>query len=158
MQTQKYYSRSPITEAIIDFRVALPEDFNADKFEDIHSRIKDDFPIIQPIYTKTGVFTLDPNGPDSPLRVDTSNQQSGFWFRSRDNLRTLQTTIGGFTFNRLAPYKSWEEFSAEARNLWKIYNETCKPICVTRAAIRYVNQINIPVSELVELKDYLNTE
>lgn len=155
MQTHRHYSRAPITEAIIDFRVALPEGFLADEFADLYSQIKDDFPIMQPF--QTSMVTLDPGKPDSPIKVGTSEQASGFLFRSRDNLRTFQATSGGFTFNRLAPYKSWEEFSAEAQKLWEIYKKRCKPICVTRAAIRYVNQINIPSDGAVELKEYLKT-
>jgi len=158
MRAQKHYSRAPITEAIIDFRVALAEGFVPDKFGDIHSQIKEDFPIMQPFHTKVGTVTFGHNSRlDSPIKVDTSQEHSGFWFRSRDNLRIFQATTGGFTFNRLAPYTSWEEFSTEAKRLWEIYNDICKPICVTRAAIRYVNQINIPVNELIELKDFLNT-
>ncbi len=158
MQTHGHYSRAPITEAIIDFRVAPAEGFATDKLVDIHLQIKDTFPIIQPFHKRIGTFTVDPNGPpDVPIKVDTSAHHSGFWFRSRDNLRTFQATIDGFTFNRLAPYKSWDDFSSEARNLWRIYKEVCEPICVTRAAIRYVNLINIPAEELTELKDYFHT-
>jgi uncharacterized protein (TIGR04255 family) len=157
MQVQKHYVRAPITEAIIDFRVVLAEGFTTDKLADIHLQIKNDFPIIQPFHRKIGIFTVDPSGPDAPITVDTSTQHNGFWFKSRDNLRIFQATSDGFTFNRLAPYQSWEEFRSEAGNLWKIYKEVCTPICVTRAAIRYVNQINIPANELIELKDYLKT-
>ena len=78
-------------------------------------------------------------------------------FRSEDNLQTFQATLEGFSFNRLAPYKSWEEFSSDAKNLWGIYKEICSPTHVTRAAVRYINQINIPANELTELKDYLRT-
>lgn len=89
--------------------------------------------------------------------MDTSEQQIGFWFRSEDNLRTFQATLEGFSFNRLAPYESWEEFNSNAKSMWEIYKEICQPIHVTRVAIRYINQINIPANELIELKDYLST-
>jgi uncharacterized protein (TIGR04255 family) len=157
MQARRHYSRAPITEAIIDFRVALAEDFAIGRIADIHARIGEDFPIKQPFHRKIGTFTVDLHGPDAPFKVDTSTQHDGFWFKSRDNLRIFQVTSEGFTFNRLAPYQSWEEFRSEARNLWEIYKEVCVPICVTRVAIRYVNQINIPVDGQIELKDYLNT-
>src|ERR1700681_3855603 len=99
MQIQKRYSRAPITEAIIDLRVALADGFTADRLTEIHLHIKDEFPIIQSIYTKMGTFTLDPNGSDTPIQLDTSDQHSGFLLRSRDNLRTFQATTRGFTFN-----------------------------------------------------------
>lgn len=155
MQVQRHYSRAPITEAIIDFRVALTEDFSIDKLANIHARIKDEFPIIQPRQRGTVIFGS--NGPDASLKFDTSTQDLGLVFRSRDNVCIFQATTDGFTFNRLAPYPSWEEVRTEARALWEIYKEVCSPICVTRVATRYVNQINVPADDLIELKDYLQT-
>ncbi len=154
MQIQRHYSKAPITEAIIDLRVALPEGFSVDKLKNIHSYISDNFPTIEPFYKGVGALSYQPG---ASFKVDTSEQQIGFWFRSEDNLETFQATLEGFSFNRLAPYESWEEFSSDAKNLWEIYKEICRPIHVTRAAVRYINQINIPANELIELKDYLST-
>ncbi len=50
MQIQRHYSKAPITEAIIDLRVALPEGFSVDKLKNIHSYISDNFPTIEPFY------------------------------------------------------------------------------------------------------------
>ena len=154
MQGQRRYSKAPITEAIIDLKVTLPAGFLIDKFADIHPYIKDNFPIMQPFYKGVGALTYEPG---SSFKVDTSEQQMGFWFKSEDNLRTFQATLEGFTFNRLGQYESWEELSSDAKNLWEIYKEICKPLYVTRAAVRYINQINIPANEPIELKDYLST-
>lgn len=59
-------------------------------------------------------------------------------------------------FSRLAPYDRWETFQSEARHLWDLYRSILKPAAVTRVAVRYINQINIPRSG-VELKDYFRT-
>ena len=154
MQMQRRYEKAPIKEAIIDLRVTLPEGFPVNQIEDIHPSIKDDFPTIEPFYKGVGAFFYQPG---SSFQVDTSERQIGFWFRSQDNLRTCQATLEGFSFNQQAPYESWERFSSEAKNLWQIYTKICKPIQVVRVAVRYINQINIPANEIVELKDYLTT-
>jgi uncharacterized protein (TIGR04255 family) len=154
MQVQKHYLKAPITEAIIDLKVAFSENFSADRFADIQDRIQDRFPTKEPIYTGVGAFVFERG---SPVKVDANQQHNGFLFRSIDNLRILQATLSGFTFSRLAPYESWEEFSSDAKYLWEIYQEIYKPIHVTRAAIRYINQINIPTEGLVDLQDYLRT-
>ena len=132
----------------------LPESFSLEKLRDIYPHINNDFPTVEPFYQGIGAITYQPG---SSFKVDTSEKQTGFWFRSEDNLQTLQATLEGFTFNRLAPYNSWEEFSNNARELWQIYKEVCQPVNVTRAAIRYINQVNIPVGELTDLKEYLST-
>src|SRR5437660_1115227 len=154
MQVQRHYSKAPITEAVIDLRVTLLEELTIDKLKDIHPYIKDNFPTIEPFYKGVGALFYQPG---ASFKVDTAEQQIGFWFRSEDNLQTFQATLEGFSFNRLAPYESWEEFSRDAKNLWEIYKEICRPTHVTRAAVRYINQINIPANELTELKDYLST-
>ena len=154
MQVQRHYRKAPITEAIIDLKVTLPEGVSVGQLSEIHSSISDNFPTMQPFYKGVGALVYEPG---STFNVDTSEAHIGFWFRSEDNLRTFQATLEGFTFNRLAPYESWEEFRSDARGLWNIYKEICRPTSVTRAAIRYVNQINIPANELIELKDYLST-
>ncbi len=105
MQMHKHYSQTPITEAVIDLRVTLPEAFTIDQLKSIHASISDKFPTIEPFYKGVGEFFYQPG---SSFKIDTSEQQIGFWFRSEDNLQTFQATLEGFSFNRLAPYESWE--------------------------------------------------
>jgi uncharacterized protein (TIGR04255 family) len=152
-QAIRHYSRAPITEAILDLKVMLPENFPLEKLLEIHTRIHDRFPESEPIHVSSLAIHAG-----TELQVDASQQHSGFLFRSQDGLRIFQATLQGFTFNRLAPYNSWEEFSDDSRNLWEIYKEICKPTFVTRAAIRYINRIDIPTTgQQIKLQEYLKT-
>src|SRR5207248_752209 len=54
------------------------------------------------------------------------------------------------------PYESWEKFRNDARHVWEIYKDICKPVDMTRVAIRFINRLDLPGSG-VELKDYLRT-
>ena len=152
MQVSRHYSKAPITEALIDLKVTLSEEISTDDLANIYARISDRFSTQESIQTGSLVFQAGPT-----IRVDTNQQHTGYLFRSKDGVKILQATLDGFTFNRLAPYDSWEEFSSDAKSLWGVYKEICKPTSVTRAAIRFINQINIPAKELVDLQDYLNT-
>ena len=151
-QAVRHYSRAPITEAILDLKVILPDNFPIERFLEIHARVRDRFPTSEPIHVGSLAIQAGPE-----IQVDASRQHSGFLFRSKDGLRIFQATLQGFTFNRLAPYNSWEEFSNDARNLWEIYKDICKPAFVTRAAVRYINRIDIPVQGPIKLQDYLKT-
>ena len=151
-QAVRHYSRAPITEAILDLKVILPDNFPIERFLEIHARVRDRFPTSEPIHVGSLAIQAGPE-----IQVDASRQHSGFLFRSKDGLRIFQATLQGFTFNRLAPYNSWEEFSNDARNLWEIYKDICKPAFVTRAAVRYINRIDIPVEGPIKLQDYLKT-
>ncbi len=152
MQVSQHYSKAPITEALIDLKVTLPEEFSTNDLANIYSRISNRFPTQESIQTGSLVFQAGPT-----IRVDANQQHSGFLFRSKDGVKILQATLNGFTFSRLAPYDSWEEFSSDAKYLWGIYKEICKPTSVTRAAIRFINQINIPTKDAVDLQEYLRT-
>lgn len=154
MQVHRHYSKAPITEAIIDLKVAFPEGFSIDSLAGIHAHISDRFPIQEQLYTGIGAVIFQPG---SPVQVNADQQHHGFLFKSEDNRKIFQATLNGFTFNRLAPYESWEEFSGDARYLWNIYKNVCNPIHIIRVALRYINQITIPLEGLVDLKDYFNT-
>lgn len=42
-------------------------------------------------------------------------------------------------------------------NIYGIYKDACKPIHVTRVSTRFINQLNLPIKEPINLQDYLNT-
>lgn len=44
MQVHRHYSKAPITEAIIDLKVAFPEGFTVDQLADIYASISNRFP------------------------------------------------------------------------------------------------------------------
>ena len=151
MQVSRHYSRAPITEAIIDLRVTLPEGFSVDKLTEIYTSISDNFPKKEPMHTSSLMFEAGP-----AIKIDASQRQNGLLLRSEDGKRILQATLSGFTFNRLAPYSTWEDFSGEARRLWEIYKDVCRPTSVIRAAVRFINRLDLPGPAL-DLKDYLRT-
>ena len=100
-QAVRRYSRAPITEAILDLKVILPDNFPIEKFLEIHARIRDRFPTSEPIHVGSLAIQAGPE-----IQVDASRQHSGFLFRSKDGLRIFQATLQGFTYysNGLAYY------------------------------------------------------
>ena len=53
--------------------------------------------------------------------------------------------MDGFTFSRLHPYIKWEELRNEAHRLWLLYKDITCPDSITRVALRYINNLNIPL-------------
>lgn len=154
MQTSVHYSQAPITEALIDLRVVPPAGLSVENLLKIHEHISSQFPTYEPIHFES--LTVQ-TGPDMPaLQVNTNRQHIGFRFKDRSGLNIFQATLHGFTFNRLRPYETWEKFSSDAKLMWEIYKEVCRPEVVTRAAVRYINQINIPSNDKLDLQDYLS--
>jgi len=149
MQESRHYSRAPITEAILDLKTTFSDAASLDNLTNIYARVSDRFPHQELIHTSEIVLQ-----PGTTNFVNASQQVNGFLFRSEDKSRAFQATLSGFTFNRLPLYTSWEEFRDEAKYLWEIYREVCKPETVIRAALRFVNRLELPSPNL-NLKNYL---
>jgi uncharacterized protein (TIGR04255 family) len=137
MATARHYSRSPITEAIIDFQVELPEGVGLSDLE----RCQD---------------AAYPGKKALTDATATASRPVGFLFTSADGKQLSQARVQGFTMHRLAPYQGWQPFRDEARRLWDVYRQAVRPRQVTRLAVRFIHRLDLPLP-VGELRDYLRT-
>lgn len=144
--------RTPITEAIIDLRVEPRSDLGLAALKALHELVAEEYPKVDATQKVKG--TLEMRGGVA-FRQELSNEGViGYFFRSADDRRIFQARRDGFTFNRLEPYTTWEELSAEALRLWGLYLRAASPSRVTRVAIRYINDLRLPFP-LSNFADYL---
>jgi uncharacterized protein (TIGR04255 family) len=148
----KHYSRSPLTEAVIDLRVKLSREVELETLASIQSVRKKDYPTRQDRIALQGQFTTDPKAPPATA----SRTHIGYSFTSIDKRQIVQARLDGFAFSRLAPYESWESFRDEARQWWDTYRTVTKPEEVIRVAVRYINRLDLPLP-LEDFTDYLRT-
>lgn len=151
MAEVKHLNNAPITEAIIDFRVKLPPEFNVEAFRKLKKTIGDRFPKVEERKLFSSQLRIKKGKPQPPSAEYHGVQ--GYFFRPEDDKKVAQFRIDGFTFSLLKPYTHWEEMFAEARELWEMYSEIAQPEAVTRLAVRYINHINIPLP-VDDLSDY----
>ncbi|MHB8645306.1 MAG: TIGR04255 family protein [Thermomicrobiales bacterium] len=150
MQTpQHYYTNAPIIEAIIGLNVTLPDDFSVDIIRRMASLVEPEYTIQQPVQAGSIQLHLGEG-------VSVKQALAGYRFVSTDGHKLFQATREGFTFNQLAPYNTWNELYEEAQRLWGFYRNTCQPAAVTRAAVRFVNRLDLP-GPAVDFKEYLLT-
>jgi uncharacterized protein (TIGR04255 family) len=147
----KHYPKAPITEAVIDLRVELPPDVAADSLSQAHNGEEVSYPSIEPMVSNVGQIMFGPEASATASSIPT-----GFLFRSSDKKQIYQARLDGFTMSRLAPYGRWDEFCSEGRRLWNSYRAIARPSKVVRAAVRYINRIDIPLP-LNDFGDYLRT-
>jgi len=152
MPTQRHYPKAPITEAIIDLRVELPEGTGVDVLGKVHEGLEAAYP------TKKNRIHAEVQGQigDQGTAAAATSKRIGFLFRSQDGKYIFQARLDGFTMSRLAPYERWEPFRDEARRLWDVYRSVAKPTKVTRLALRYINRLDLPLP-IADLKHYLRT-
>jgi uncharacterized protein (TIGR04255 family) len=142
MTSVKHLSRAPITEALLDLRVKARKDFKPGDFSVLKQELAANFPRVEERsgFETTVQFKAGASG--SQFTRDLGLQ--GYFFFSSDGLNIAQFRVDGFTFNRLAPYTSWDSLLPEALRLWVRYVEIAQPEFVSRIALRYINQIVVP--------------
>lgn len=142
MAAERHLERAPIKEAIIDFRVTLPENVTIEDLDRGFAALESDYPVRSEL--TQGSFGIR---IDKGQTVSTSMEQSigGYRYATADGTQVVQFRLNGFTFSRLEPYHTWEQMKQEAERLWLIYVENSTPVKILRAATRYINVMPIPL-------------
>ncbi len=147
-----HFSRSPLTEALIDIRIQSRPDLNLDDLAAIQKGHESEYPSRKDQMLVEGQFSID---PDNPVAIG-NRTHIGYEFKANDERQTVRVSVQGFSFSRIAPYDTWETFRDEARRWWRIYSDVAQPISPTRLAVRYINRLDLPLP-LQDFKDYLRT-
>lgn len=137
------FQNTPITEAVMEIKAQLPEETDLKILENCHDHIKERFPEKQEQRFIKADFKLSQK--DMPLPLPTKTGTQGYIFHSRTEKKVVQCKTDGFAFNKLKPYKNWDLFRSEGRELWELYSKIAKPIKVVRIGLRYINRIEVPL-------------
>lgn len=154
MEKYPVFPNAPIIEALLDIRVELPKDVALEKLESAFDAMKGRFPVKKRGLTCRTGFERSSKGEITT--IPASEIPNGFHFSSSDGTKTVQSRFDGFTFNKLKPYENWPKFRDEAQELWNQYFEIVKPLKIVRIALRYINQIEIPLP-VKNLEKYILT-
>jgi uncharacterized protein (TIGR04255 family) len=155
MPTDQHYAKAPITEALIDLRVAYGQGISLEKLKRFGDEIKTEYPNEGSRDVFQGQITFETSAPTTQ---SSSRSTIGYIFHSPDRLQAVQARMDGFTFSRFAPYQNWSHLVEETKRLWSLFVRTAQPTGVLRVAVRYINQINLPLkSGGLRFEDYLRT-
>ena len=145
-----HYSRSPLVEAVLAIQ------FNAsrltlDQLAKCGPKVKSEYPNLKAVHRGTGRIEFGEKASAS-----ATSENVGYSWTSANEKQIFQATLDGFSFSLLAPYSSWDEFSKEAHRLWEIYRKIVRgSMEYTRVALRYINQIDIPMLS-VEMSEFFS--
>lgn len=144
----------PIVEAVLDIDCDLPPAFDLVAIE------KAARAAFREPYEKCRVqlmqeHRIEATGEEAKHAVRHTRQ--ALQFLTADEKQLVQVRSGGFSFNRLAPYQTLDEYFPEIERVWGIYVDLVHPIAVRRISIRTINCFAIPLGEhrSVDLADYL---
>jgi len=130
----------PITEAVIDIRVELPNEVSLETLQTIQGLLAPRFPKMDQRFSVEAQFKVDEEGAKF---IGLPSQPDGFLLSSDKEPVRVQVRLDGFTINMLSPYTKWATFSADARQLWECYKKTARPTKITRLAVRYINRLEL---------------
>jgi len=151
LEEYKVLRKAPITEALIDIRVKLRAEIDIKNVNSIHEPIKKEYPEKQEQRISQIQFELKVG---EELVKPVSSKMIGYRYISADKRQIFQARLDGFTFSRLHPYINWEELRNEAHRLWLLYKNITQPDLITRVALRYINNLSIPLP-IRDFSDYL---
>lgn len=154
MAKKRHLSRAPVTEALIDIRVAPKEDLTFDILKAGLGAAGFGYYAKGPITENLLQFSVPVGGQE--LQTPSQAAQVGVRFHSNDEKYVVQCRLNGFTLSRLPPYETWENLRTEATRIWKVYAERLAPARVTRVATRFINNLRLPMQTGDSYQLYFN--
>ena len=152
--TGRKLANPPIMEAVLDLDCDLQPTMAIESIlEPAKERYDGDYPKFKTRYLLEHEFRAD---GDAPPQTSTRRGIQGYMFLQKDEKQLVQVRVQGFSFNRLAPYSSLDDYYSEIQRTWSLFVELAKPVQVTSIRLRYINRIPVALSGgLLELDEYL---
>ncbi len=144
----------PIVEAVLDvdcdmspaFDLVALEKASREAFRDQYPKFRAQFLEEHRIEQKA----------DQPTQVSAQRRLQAFQFLQEDEKQLVQVRIQGFSFNRLAPYTSLDDYLPEIERAWGLFASIASPVQIRVVRLRYINRILLPLTDgRVELEHYL---
>ncbi len=160
MSTEKKLENPPIIEAIIDIDCDMPPEFEVGNHVDqVLETFGKDYPDLKKRYQHSGELAGKLDDPSGLHLSKTSVNIQALLLQHRQEKekQLIQVRQNGFSFNRLAPYSSLNDYLSEIERTWTLFAENFSPLLVRRIGLRYINRLFLPLENgKLELDDYLN--
>jgi uncharacterized protein (TIGR04255 family) len=148
-----HLEKAPIVEAVIDLRARMAAEFDLKVFADILERLGPDYK--SPENLTQFQFKIEATAAAPPKGGMVNLGATGFRYDRSDGKRIAQFRKDGFSFSHLAPYTNWQDFFSEAERFYTLYYDIGQPEEVTRVAVRYINRLLLPLTEVGDFTPYL---
>jgi uncharacterized protein (TIGR04255 family) len=152
-ETRFKLQKAPIIEAVIDIDCDMPPDFDFSKLE---SPSRDAFQTTYPIFETQFVHEhrIEPVQGGVP-KVSQRHGIQAFRCFSSDKKQLIQVRAQGYSFNRLAPYSTLDDYYPEIKRTWELFQSIGGPLQTRAVRLRYINRVPIPFSGTnVALSEY----
>jgi uncharacterized protein (TIGR04255 family) len=145
----------PIIEAVVDIDCDMPpgQDFAALE-QTVRDVFRPEYPKFRKAFVQTHQFEQK---PDQPPKMSGQHSIQAYQFLHDDEKQLAQVRAQGFSFNRLAPYTSLDDYLPKIQQAWKLFISVASPVQIRAVRLRYINRIMLPLAAngAVNLDDYL---
>ncbi len=154
MVIEKQLSNAPIKEAVID--IQIDSDQSNFDYQSLSEKVPEEYTQKEPISEAQVAFEINAIGESL-----FNNKNLGITVYRAENPTSgfvVQFRKTGMTVSKLPPYENWDNFKNEAQRLWSFYKEIIPGYKLSRLAVRYINEIEIPLSNddrSINFADYL---
>ena len=153
-QAQLTLVSAPIVEAVVDIDCDMPPNPDVDALDAAAgAALADRYPTPRRRMLSEHQISA---APDQPLAVTFRQGLQALQYYCADEKQLIQFRPAGFSFNRLAPYTTLDDYFPEIERTWRIFVDIAKPVVCRTVRLRYINRIQLPTAEgRVEVDDYL---
>jgi uncharacterized protein (TIGR04255 family) len=144
----------PIVEAVLDLDCDLPAGFDLRALEDGARRVfGDGYPTLQHLIVQE--HQIAEHEGDAPT-LASRREIVALRLLAPDEKQIVQVRQQGFSFNRLAPYTTLDDYLPEIERTWHLYSGLANPLKVRTVRLRYINRICLPSQKgKVRIEEYL---
>lgn len=145
----------PIVEMVLDIDCDMPPGQQMKSLEPLAKEaFRAQYPKLAPIFMHEHFIETK---PETQTQFSTQQTLCGFRFSHEDEKQLVQVRAQGFSFNRLAPYSTLDDYIPEIERTWKLFVQFASPVHVRLMRLRYINRIPLPApGPSVQLEEYLN--
>jgi uncharacterized protein (TIGR04255 family) len=144
----------PIVEAVFDVDCDLPPGFDLAALETrSRAQFEDQYPKFRTqLLQEAKIETTE----DAPPKMSSRVAVQALQFLRDDEKQLVQVRTQGFSFNRLAPYTSLDDYLPEIERTWRLYVDLVSPVQIRVIRLRYINRILVPMTaNTVDLDEFL---
>lgn len=145
---------APIVEAVLDIDCDMPLTFDLAELEtSVRDAFRDDYPKFRTQHLQEHQFEVK---AECAPKMTTRQGIQAFQLLQEGERQLVQVRAQGFSFNRLAPYSSLDDYLPAIEHAWKVFIGLVAPIQIRLVRLRYINRIFLPATDgNVELEHYL---
>ncbi len=153
MSVMRPLSRPPIREAIIEVKCELVD---LARLTALRDHLAARFPVVKPFRLASVALHL----PEERRTTETDpggGQQAGWRCESADGSEVVLLRADGLSYGRLLGYPGWSGFVEAFLGLWSSYVSIAAPVELGRIALRYVNDLRLPVGGHFDFERFLTS-